>query len=429
MQHYLRTTNSTASGIFMIVVAITGIASADWPQFQGPARNGFSPEAGIARSWPEGGPREIWSASVGEGFGSASIRDGEVYILDRESGVQDILRCFSLDTGEELWRYAYEAPRKVSYPGSRTTPMVTEKYVYTVGVMGNLYCIDRKTHRPVWNHNLVDKFSMRGIPNWGVSQAPSVYKDLVIVAPQSSTSAVAAFNRHNGELVWSSPGIAGLGYVSPVVTTLHGVDQVVMFNPAGRREPGTVFGVSLEDGSVLWKYSDWVCRIPIPFPTILDDNRVFITGGYGAGSTLFEVIKTGEGFDTKELFSTMEFGSQIHQPLLIDGVLYGNSNSNGEKHGMACLALDGTLNWRTKDTKGLPRFDFGNLISVDGLILNLEGRKGSLHLIEPSPDGYKELARAQILDGTKMWAPMAFSDGKLVLRSQSEMKCLDLRNP
>ena len=125
----------------------------------------------------------------------------------------------------------------------------------------------------------------------------------------------------------------------------------------------------------------------------------------------------------------MEFGSQIHQPLVIDGIIYGNSNSNSQKDGMACLTLGGVLKWNTRSKRELPKFDFGSIISVDGLILNFEGRKGSLHLIQPSPNVYKELARTEVFKGAQMWSPMAFCDCKLVMLSHSQMKCLDLRNP
>lgn len=413
----------------LLTLAVAINTSADWPQFQGPNRDGFAPDTGIARVWPEAGPKALWTVPVGEGYGGAAIRDGEVYILDRISGQKDILRCLELDSGKELWRFEYEAASEVSYPGSRTTPLVTEKYVYTVGVMGDFYCIDRATHKPVWHHNLVTDFDMGSVPNWGVSQAPALYNDLVLVAPQSKDATVVALNRFDGNLVWKSPVIAGLGYVSPTVTTLHGVDQVLMVGAPGRREPGTVSSLSLKDGSILWRYENWACRIPIPFPTVLPDNKVFITGGYGGGSHLFEVTKSGNTFGTKEIFSTLEFGSQIHQALLIDGHLYGNSNSNDQKDGMVCLALDGTVKWKTRGDRTLPNFDFGNLLSVDGLIVNLDGRRGTVHLIDPSPEGYRELASAPMFKSSKMWAPMAFSDGKLVLRSQTEMKCLDLKNP
>lgn len=414
--------------VFVLCVG-TGLAQAEWPQFQGPDRNGHSRETGIAKSWPETGPKTLWTVPVGEGFGGAAVSAGEVYFLDRISGQEDIFRCLSLDTGEELWRYSYPAESEVSYPGSRTVPTVTDKHVYTVGVLGDFHCFDRETGKVVWHHNLVEDYDLGGPPRWGISQAPAVSGDLVVVAPQASDALLAAYNRFTGERVWTSVGIGGLGYVSPVIKTLHGVEQVLMVSAPGRRQPGTVAGIALADGEVLWRYEEWACRIPIPYPTVLPGNRVFITGGYGAGSHLFEVSKVGEDWSTKKVFETMDFGSQIHQPLFVDGVLFGNSNSNDEKDGMVCLTLDGTREWRTRDDRSLPNFDFGNLIYVDGLIVNFEGRRGTLHLVEPSTEGYNELASASIFRGNKMWAPMAFSDGKLVLRSQGEMTCLDLVNP
>ena len=85
-------------------------AGADWPQFQGPNRTGISQETGIARAWPEGGPRVVWTTSLAEGFAGPAIRDGEVYLLDRVDSKQDVLRCFDLATGRELWTFAYDAP-------------------------------------------------------------------------------------------------------------------------------------------------------------------------------------------------------------------------------------------------------------------------------------------------------------------------------
>lgn len=41
------------------------------------------------------------------------------------------------------------------------------------------------------------------------------------------------------------------------------------------------------------------------------------------------------------------------------------------------------------------------------------------------------IARAKVLagEGGEVWAPMALSDGKLILRDQHRMKGLDIRNP
>lgn len=420
-------------GVVLIAATFSLAASAaDWPQFQGPNRNGISPETGLARTWPASGPRVLWTTKVGLGFAGPVVRDGQVYILDRVENARDVLRCLSLDTGKELWRYAYNAPGKISHNGSRTPPTVDDRYVYSVGMMGDFLCIDRKTHKPVWRKNLVKDFGLTE-PTWGVAQAPSLYKNLVIVAPQAPNAYVVAYNRVTGKLVWKSPGLGLVGYTTPVVVTLDGTPQVVMIGACNQKltKLGCVAGLSLTDGSVLWKYTGFQCYIPIPYPTLLPGNRLFITGGYRAGAAMIKVNKGPRGFEVKQLFK-VDFktcGSQIQQPIYYKNYLYVNSNSNERLDGMICLALDGTVKWRTSDTDGLPGFERGNLLLADNMIYNLDGRTGILHLIDPSPKGYKELAKAKVLDGHQMWAPMALSNGKLLVRSQYLMKCLDVKNP
>lgn len=404
--------------------------AADWPQMGGPNRDYVSPETGIARHWPEGGPRVLWTVALGAGYGAASVRDGEVYVLDREGEARDILRCFGLESGAELWQYAYDAPGSVSHDGSRTAPTIDEEHVYSVGLTGRMTCVDRKTHAPVWSRDLLADFGIE-LPGWGVAQAPSLYKDLVIVAPQARDAFVAAFRKHTGELVWKTASLGLVGYSTPVIRTLDGVDQAIMVSACAKdgSVTGKVAGIGLEDGALLWEYDGWHCSIPIPYVTALPGDRLFITGGYGAGSVMLQVKKWESGFVISELFKTDRCGSQIHQPLFFEDHLYVNSNSNEREDGMMCLAPDGEVKWKTRSDRSLPRFERGPLLLADGLIFNLDGRTGVLHLVEPSPDGYKELARAEVLGGKEIWAPMALSGGRLIIRSQSEMKCLDVRTP
>ena len=398
-------------------------ALADWFQFQGENRNGISPEKGLLRSWPDEGPNVLWTFPLAAGYAGPAVRDGEVYVLDRVDEKQDILRCLDLETGKELWSYAYDAPGSTGHSGSRTVPSIDEKYVYTVGLMGDFVCVDRKTHQPVWHKNILKDFQTDS-PRWGTAQSPVLLGDHVIVAPQSEDAFVAAYDRVSGAMVWKSESQGNLGYSPPVVTTLAGVEQVVMLGAFGQAA-----GLSPKDGKTLWTYDGWQCKIPIPYATTLPDDRLLITGGYGAGSVVIQIKREGETFSAQEIAKTDEWGSQIHQALLYDGYLYMNSNSNEREDGMACLTLDLELKWRTKDDESLPEFERGNLLLADDMIFNLDGKTGILHLIEPSPEGYRELARAKVLDGKKIWSPMALSNGKLIIRSQTEMKCLDVVGP
>ena len=415
----------TVAGICVLAAVA---AASDWPQFQGPNRDGVSPETGLARSWGEQGPPVLWTFSLGAGFGAPSVRGGEVYILDRVEDKQDVLRCINLNDGKELWSFAYDAAGETSHNGSRTAPTVDEKYVYSVGMMGHFYCIDRTTHQPVWQKDLLKEFGADK-PGWGVVQSPSVHNDLVIVAPQAEGAYVAAFKKDTGELVWKSVSLGLVGYSTPVVTKLAGVDQVVMVGACekGGKNPGQVAGLSVEDGSMLWAYHGFQCFIPIPYATTLPGDRLFITGGYNAGSAMIKISQDGGNWAVSEVFKTDACASQIHQPLFYQDHLYVNSNSNEREDGMMCLTLDGQVKWKTAGGLGTTTFERGPLMLADGMIITLDGKRGTLHLVEPLPGGFKQLAEAKIFSGKEMWAPMALSDGKLLVRNQNEMKCLNLK--
>ncbi len=140
------------------LMAFTALNAQDWPQFLGPERNSTSPQKGILRTWPESGPEVLWTANMGIGYGGPVVKDGKVYLLDRDDKVGDNLRCFELSTGKELWGFAYAAPGEVMFPGSRSVPAIDGNYVYSCGPYGDLYCIDITTHKPVWNKNVWTDF-------------------------------------------------------------------------------------------------------------------------------------------------------------------------------------------------------------------------------------------------------------------------------
>ena len=400
----------------VVLATAACVAMADWPQFLGPARNGVAPDAKLARPWPADGPKVLWTVKLGIGFGGPSIKDGKVYLLDRVDDAQDVLRCFDFAEGKELWNFAYDAPGKLDHNGSRSTPTVDDKYVFIIGPFGHFHCVDKATHKPLWRKHLLEDFQSKR-PNWGVAQSPLLYKDAVIVAPLGTKAGVVAFEKATGEIKWQSRPFGRMAYASPLVTTIGGVEQVVMLGN------NRVAGVDVADGTLLWTYAGYRCQIPIPGPMPIGDGRIFLTGGYNAGSAMIRV-RRGEGkFTAEQVFKEKKLGSQLHNPLLHQGHLYLNCNTNSRQDGLVCMDLDGNVKWQTSRS---PNFERGNLILADGVILIMDGRSGVLRVVEPDPKGYKELAQAKVLAGRSIWAPMALSDGKLLLRDQGRMKCLDV---
>jgi outer membrane protein assembly factor BamB len=108
-----------------------------------------------------------------------------------------VLRCLDLSTGNELWTYSNDAPGETGYNGSRGTPTVDEKYVYVVGLMGDMLCVDRRSHKLVWKKNLMTDFDGR-MSEWGVAQNPVLYKNLVIVAPHGPEAFVVELDKETG---------------------------------------------------------------------------------------------------------------------------------------------------------------------------------------------------------------------------------------
>jgi outer membrane protein assembly factor BamB len=171
--------------VTFLFLYLANAGAQDWTQYQGNTRNGISTHQGILRSWPAEGPQIMWTAALGAGNGGPIARDGKVYLLDRDDKTGDIMRCFDLSTGKELWNYSYEAPGTVRFPGSRSVPAIDGNYIYSCGHNGDLYCIDITTHKAVWNRNIWKDFGGAAIPTWAITQNPLIYNDMVFIASQA----------------------------------------------------------------------------------------------------------------------------------------------------------------------------------------------------------------------------------------------------
>ena len=426
--------------LFFVLASFGNSYAQDWPQYLGANGNSTSDQEGILRSWPENGPEVLWTTSVGIGYGGSVVKDGKAYLLDRDDEVGDIMRSFDLTTGTELWNFAYDAPGSVMFPGSRSVPAVDGDYVYSCGPYGDLYCIDINTHKPVWNKNIWTDYGGDQIPMWAITQCPLVYDDLLIVAPQTAEAGVVAYDKLTGDVKWTTPSVGGTGYVSPSIVKVSGEDHVVMVSASEGRSGagGKVVGIEPQTGEILWEYTNWQCSIPSPSAFDAGEGKVLIIGGYRAGVAMIEVEKTADArYNVTEHYKTEEFGAHTKPPVLHNGYFYAQYGTNERKDGLVCMSLDGEIMWKTKRD---PSFNKGSMILVDGLIMATDGEK-SLFLIEPDPSGFKPVASAELLaeagtsddpmasrvgGATQNWAPIALADGKLLIRDQNRLMCVQV---
>jgi outer membrane protein assembly factor BamB len=322
-----------------------------------------------------------------------------------------------------------------------------------------LYCIDLKTHQSVWHANVWTDFGglpanpesggfgsrkSGSFPIWAITQNPLIYSDMVIIASQAPEAGVVAYDKQTGIIRWKTPNLGNESYASPTVISIDGKDHIVMVisstNPIGNRgRPqtlGHVVGIDPSSGKVLWDYDKWNCHISVPSAVSAGNNKVLVVGGYELGATMIQVEKGHDGgYLAKELFTTEEFGDQTKPPLLHNGHFYAQFGTNNKRDGLVCMDMEGHIKWKTERE---PDFNKGSMILVDGVILATDGAT-MLFLIEPDPQEFKVISKAEVLKSggsgaqgiaarmggnNQNWAPIALSNGKLLLRDQGQLKCI-----
>ncbi len=395
-----------------------------WPRFRGAGFDAVSTEATpLADSWPEAGPEVLWSIEAGEGFAGAAIFEGCVYLMDYDrDSAEESIRCLSLDTGEEIWRYAYALKIKRWHGMSRTVPVVTEEYVLAMGAKCHVTCLSRKTGELLWTLDLVRDYGTT-VPQWYTSQCPLIDNGKAIIAPGGTCLAMAV-DCKTGKVLWETPNPKAwdMTHSSLLPMTFAGKSFYVYCGGATRS--GGVAGISAEDGSVLWETDQWRVRTNVPVPVPIGEGRLFLTAGYGQtqfGCAILELTEQAGQITAAVEFSagTDVFGSMQQTPILFEDHLYGV----GMDKQLACLDLQGSVVWRSSSVH---TFGYGAYMIADGKLFVIDD-DGLLTLVKPSPAGYQPLAQAQVFeDGNECWGPMAVASGRLIVRDLTRVTCLNL---
>jgi outer membrane protein assembly factor BamB len=382
----------------------------------GPTADGIAPPAEkISKVLPQGGPNVLWKVPVADGFASPAIADGKVYLLDRPGGgANEVFTVLDLATGKKDWSVTNESQRaRENYGTTRGTPAVDGTMAYTIGITGDLLAIDLAAKKIAWKKNIGSDFGARP-GNWGFAMSPVVLRDLLIVdTPGSRASGIVALDKKTGEKKWASSSFGNSDtYTTPSVVTINDTEQLVAWHK------GTLAGVSTADGKVLWQYK-WRTDRTIPNPVHLGNGRFFLTVGYGGGAAIVDVKPAPNGYDVKDVLKEEQLGSKVSNAIFYKGFIYSNASDRGQ--GLMCLDTDGNIKWRSEQ-----KFGLGSMIIADGTILMMNGDNGTLFTIEASSEGYKELSKAKVLETNTVWAPLALSDGKLLVRDKRTLKCLDI---
>jgi outer membrane protein assembly factor BamB len=414
----------------------------DWPQWLGPRRDSVWRETGILERFPEGGPKVRWRTPINAGYTGPAVAEGRVYVMDRQAApgakkpANDFARgkiagservlCLNEVDGKILWTREYDCPYTVSYPlGPRTTPLVKDQKVYTLGTEGNLFCLDARTGNVLWKRELKKDYKVDA-PFWGFSSHPLLDGQKLICMVGGKGTTVVAFDKDTGKEIWRALSASQPGYCPPMIYNAGGTRQLIVWDAEA------VHGLDPETGKVYWTEKDAsYMGMAISTPRKIGD-RLFLTSTFGH-STMLRLAKDKPGATVlwKGKKST-GFDSVFGTPFAEGDCIYG-TDSNGE---LKCIdAETGKVLWQTLE----PNRNRRNIRSAD-LFLVKQGDRfflfnelGDLIIAELSPKGYKQISSAHLLDPTSatfgrdvLWSHPAFANRSIYLRNDKEIVCISL---
>ncbi|HEX6883443.1 MAG TPA: PQQ-binding-like beta-propeller repeat protein [Planctomycetota bacterium] len=388
-----------AAGAF--AVALAGTASAQWPQWGGPARDFHAPDTELAEEWPESGPRKLWERELGAGYSSLVADGGRLFTMYR-GGEDEVVVSLDAASGATVWEHRTPA---TSGAPPNSTPTVAGERVYTLGFEGRLSALERASGKLVWSHDLVAEHGAQS-PQFGFAASPLVHGEALLLPLGGAGRGVAAFALADGKLLWLAQDVEE-AYASPVLIEVDGEAQVAVL-AAGR-----VIGLSPKTGELLWSEpvgSEQNIVSPIWSP----HGLMCVTG---SGSCLLRFSRVDGKTRVERVWENDQLRIAQTTVVLHGEHFYG---STGEDPYLVTAIHTGTgeVAWRE------PGFSLANVVSAGGKLLLLD-YDGALGLATPGPGPWTVDFKVALLQ-PQAFTPPSVAGNHAYLRDLHKVMALDL---
>ena len=420
------------------------VSAEDWPEWRGRGRLGVWNETGIFATFPATGLKINWRTPIRNGYSGPAVEAGRVFVTDfaRQQGNRGTERvlCLNERTGKILWTREWEADyiglMDTYATGPRATPTVDQDRVYVLGSKGRLLCLGVKDGSILWEKDYQKDYKTE-VPVWGMTGAPLVEGELVICLVGGQPNAkVVAFDKRTGKEAWRAlSSDSEPGYSPPFALTAGGRRQIIIWHTQA------VSALEVGTGNPLWEVPfkvDMALAVATP---VLSDRHLLVSSFYN-GSML---LKLDEHTPQAEMVWKGKSKSEIEtdglHPLISTPAIVGESVYGICSYGQfRCLDLrTGSRVWETLEvTREKARWATGFLVkNGDRFFINND--RGELIIAKLSPDGYKEMARTQLIKpttrvgnrrelGVVNWSHPAYANRQILARNDEEILSASLEN-
>lgn len=287
--------------LWYAVAAINGSAACGqdhWPRFRGADATGVvADDPRLCDTWDQE-TNVRWKAPIpGRGWGSPIVWGDRVFVSAVTSDDEYekpkgglylgggrgkppdsvhhwMVYCLDLASGELLWQHEAHAgrpkvPRHPKNTYAAETPTTDGKRLYVLFGDVGLYCYDFEG-QPLWTHAIDPQPTMLG---YGAAASPVIQGDqLIMVYDNQSESYLAGIDCATGQTRWKTLRDEKSTWATPLVWQHDGTTEIVTAGKKENRSYST-------DGELLWHFDGHMSNLTIPSPFAVD-GLLYITSGY-----------------------------------------------------------------------------------------------------------------------------------------------------
>ena len=409
----------------LVLTAAASVCVADWPQFHGPNRDNKSADKGLLKTWPQGGPRRLWEAAgIGEGYSTVSIAGKRIYTTGSNDG-DSVITALDMN-GQKVWTRVNGKAWTRSYPGTRSTPTITDGMLYHLSGIGNLVCLQADSGQVVWSMDVMRRFAGRHII-WGLAESPLIVDDKVICTPGGKAVSIAALDRKTGKVLWGCKGGGDKpGYASPILVDYKGLRQIVTAMSE------SIVSVRASDGKLLWRYPHKVYMDENITTPLFHEGILIVSGCVRKGTTALRLEVSGDTCSVKRHWHNPTLDNKQGGLVLVGGRIYGYAEQRGRSTPWLCIDFaSGKTLFASSAVMSSYKYRNGCLTWADGMFY-LFSDDGHMVLARPTDKGFDVTGRLKIKNPGKRptWAHPVVSGGRLYIRYGNALSVYDVtENP